>query len=231
MDVVECRGCGQPVFAQTARCWRCGHPVLAALMQPARGLNLVAQIAVIGSVFAVVLLGMLVLTQRQQAIDEVAVASARAVAIADQQQADDDRRAAHAIDRANRSSTPTPTPAPAPDAGGPGTYTVQPGDCLFSVAADLAIGPNELVFWNKDHAEHTRAEGRMATAHDGPSASHTHTTADSRAGPSRDARADASRYVAAGAWRDARAAGRRAGCSDIACIRTGLVPGQCIGVG
>jgi len=35
-------------------------------------------------------------------------------------------------------------------AGGPDTYTVQAGDSLFSVAADLAIGPNELVFWNKD---------------------------------------------------------------------------------
>ncbi len=111
-------------------------------MQPARGLNLVAQIAVIGSVFAVVLLGMVALTQQQQAIHEFAAASARAVAIADQQQADDGRRAAQASDRAARS----PTPAPAPDAGGPDTYTVQAGDSLFSVASDLAIGPNKLVF-------------------------------------------------------------------------------------
>ncbi len=120
--------------------------MLDALRPQAPGLNLLAQIAVIGSVFAVVLLGMVAMTQREQAIDEVAMARVRAVAIAEQQQADADRRAAQAIDRAARS----PTPAPAPDAGGPDTYTVQAGDSLFSVAADLAIGPNELVFWNKD---------------------------------------------------------------------------------
>lgn len=147
MNFVDCRGCGQPVVARTARCWRCGHPVLDALSTPTPGLNLLAQIAVIGSVFAVVLLGMVVFTQRQQAIDEFATARARAVAVADQQQADADRRAAKAaIDR----EAPSPTPAPAPDAGGPDTYTVQAGDSLFSVAADLDIGPNELVFWNKD---------------------------------------------------------------------------------
>lgn len=97
---------------------------------------MVAQAAVIGSVIAVLMLGVVGLTQRQLAIDAFAQAGGQSVAVAG---TDAEARA-----------TPTPTPAPAPDAGGPDTYTVQAGDSLFSVAAALGLSPNELVHWNKD---------------------------------------------------------------------------------
>jgi predicted secreted Zn-dependent protease/LysM repeat protein len=104
------------------------------------GLGTVGRAAVMCAVFAVVLLGIVVLDQRQDAIDAFAEASARAVAIAEQEQAD----------AGGTAPPPTPSPVPAPDAGGPNTYTVQRGDSLFSVAAALGLSPNELVFWNKD---------------------------------------------------------------------------------
>jgi predicted secreted Zn-dependent protease/LysM repeat protein len=102
------------------------------------GLGLVAQAVVIASVLAVLLLGVVVLAQRETAVAEWAEASARAVALAEQDQA------------GTSEGAQTSTPQPAPDAAGPGTYTVQVGDSLFSVAADLGLSPNELVFWNKD---------------------------------------------------------------------------------
>jgi predicted secreted Zn-dependent protease len=68
------------------------------------------------------------------------------VAVAEQEAAEAERRAAEAAERAAR----TQTPVPAPDAAGPGTYTAQPGDSLFSVAAALGLSPNELVYWNKE---------------------------------------------------------------------------------
>ncbi len=118
-----------------------------ALQPEPVGLGTLGQAAVIASVFAMVLFGMVALAQRQQAVESFVAASAQAVAVAERDQADADRRAAEAIARADRS--PTPAPAP-PDAGGPDTHTVQQGESLFSVAADLGIGPNELVFWNKE---------------------------------------------------------------------------------
>ena len=96
-------------------------------------LGTVAQGIVIVAVFALVLTGMLAMAQREAALAEVAVASA-----------------APARTDAPATPRPEPTPVPAPDAAGPGTYTVQPGDSLFSVASALGIGPNELIYWNKE---------------------------------------------------------------------------------
>ena len=149
MDLVECRGCAQPVVAHSSRCWRCGRPVLHAVQPEPTGLGTLAQATVIGSVFVMVLLGMVVFTQRQHAVDEFAAASERAAAVEDleeREEAEAARRAAQAVARA----TPTPTPGPPPDAAGPDTYTVQAGDSLFSVAADIGLSPNELISWNKD---------------------------------------------------------------------------------
>jgi len=101
------------------------------------GLDTASQAVVMCAVFAVVLLGMVVLAQRQAAIDAFAQAGGEAVAIGG------------ADDGASASPTPVPTPLPPPDAGGPDTYTVQRGDSLFSVASDLGLSPNELIFWNQ----------------------------------------------------------------------------------
>jgi predicted secreted Zn-dependent protease len=103
------------------------------------GLGTLAQAAVICSVFAVVLLGMVVFAQRQEAIDAFAAGGGAAAAVVEP----------HATEAAIR-ATPTPAPIPPPDAGGPGTYTVQAGDSLFSVAEELGLSPNQLVYWNKD---------------------------------------------------------------------------------
>ena len=99
----------------------------------AEGLGTVAQGGVIVAVFAVVLTGMLVLAERQAAIAEVAAVSPTPAQ----------------SDPPARPSTEA-TPLPGPDAAGPGTYTVQPGDSLFSVAADLGLDPDALIFWNKE---------------------------------------------------------------------------------
>jgi hypothetical protein len=100
------------------------------------GLGFGAQAAVIVSVFAVVLLGMVVLAARQEAIAARIAADAPAATASQPVVVPSPR--------------PTVTPAPAPDAAGPDTYTVQAGDSLFSVAADLQLDPKELVRWNKD---------------------------------------------------------------------------------
>ena len=142
MQLIECRSCGQPVVAGWSGCPHCGRSVVHAAGAEPTGLGMVAQLVVIGAVFAVVLLGMVVLTERQHAVDAFAVASAQAVAEAEEE-ADAARPAAGTVAPA------TPTPA-LPDAGGPDTYTVQAGDSLFSVAADLGLSANELVFWNRD---------------------------------------------------------------------------------
>jgi len=114
------------------------------------GLGVGAQAAVICSVFVVVLLGMVVFAQRQEAMEAYAASNAAvADAVADAD-ADTGGQAAEAALGSTPAPTPTPTPVPPPDAAGPDTYTVQPGDSLFSVAADLGLGPNELIYWNKE---------------------------------------------------------------------------------
>ena len=142
MEVVECTRCGEPVVARSSRCWRCGHPVVDALIPEPEGLGTLAQASVIVAIFAIALVGLVVMTQRQQAIDRYAEASARAVAAAEGPEPSDAG--------AGKSHGASPSPIPAPDAAGPGTYTVQPGDSLFSVASDLGLSANELIFWNKE---------------------------------------------------------------------------------
>jgi len=138
LELVECTGCGEPVAARSSRCWRCGHPVVDALIPEPEGLGTLAQASVIVAVFAVALIGLIVMTQRQRAVDRYAEASAGAVAV-------EPRDAGAASPDSS-----TPSPIPAPDAAGPGTYTVQPGDSLFSAASDLGLSPNELIYWNKE---------------------------------------------------------------------------------
>lgn len=86
---------------------------------------------VICAVFAIVLAGMIVLHQRQQA---VAAWAAQTSAVAE--------------GGATPSAAPTPTRSPSPDP--PGAYTVRRGDSLFSVAADVGVSPNELIYWNRE---------------------------------------------------------------------------------
>ena len=138
MELVECTGCGEPVVARSSRCWRCGHPVVDALIPEPEGLGTLAQASVIVAIFAIALVGLVVMTQRQQAVDRYAEASARAVAAAEEPESSD------------AGAGNSPSPIPAPDAAGPGTYTVQRGDSLFSVASDLGLSPNELIYWNKE---------------------------------------------------------------------------------
>jgi predicted secreted Zn-dependent protease/LysM repeat protein len=97
------------------------------------GLGPIAQGAVIVAVFAVVLTGMLVMAEREAALDHVAAASVIPTPT--------DARTPPRVDA---------TPVPGPDAAGPNTYTVQPGDSLFSVASTLGIEPNALIYWNKE---------------------------------------------------------------------------------
>ncbi len=99
------------------------------------GIGVVAQGVVIVSVFALVLVGMLALAWRDAAVAELAVATPTP---------------GQSDAPATSASPGAATPVPAVDAGGPGTYTVQPGDSLFSVASALGIGPNELIAWNQE---------------------------------------------------------------------------------
>jgi len=98
------------------------------------GLGELATAVVISAVFAIVLVGMVVLAQREQAI----AAGERSDAVA--------QAGGEALPDA--SAAPTATPAPEPDR--PGEYTVRRGDSLFSVASDVGASPNELIYWNRD---------------------------------------------------------------------------------
>lgn len=91
--------------------------------------------AVIVAVFAIVLTGMVALAARQGAVDAWAGAGATESA-----QVPSETQVARA----------SATPAPTPVADAPGEYTVRPGDSLFSVASDLGVSPNELIYWNRD---------------------------------------------------------------------------------
>jgi predicted secreted Zn-dependent protease len=97
------------------------------------GLGELATAVIITAVFAIVLVGMVVLDQRDRA---VAAWERQAVVVALEAEAP---------------ATPggaSPSASPEPDP--PGRYTVQRGDSLFSVAAAIGVGPNELIFWNRD---------------------------------------------------------------------------------
>lgn len=96
------------------------------------GLDQAAMAAVIAAVVAIVLVGAVVMVQRERAI-----ASWEATMVV-----------ADAGPTADAGPVSTPSPTPEPDA--PGRYTVRRGDSLFSVAADLGVSPNELIYWNRD---------------------------------------------------------------------------------
>lgn len=97
------------------------------------GLGELAGAAVIISVFAIVLVGMVVLAVREDTLRAAAVSG-----VGDQV----------AVDVSTPRASVPPTPTPRPD--GPGEYTVQRGDSLFSVAAALGVSPNELIYWNRE---------------------------------------------------------------------------------
>jgi predicted secreted Zn-dependent protease len=104
----------------------------AAHDQPDDGLDSLTSAIVIVAVVAIMLVAALVLGQRDRAIaagEQTAVAVATASAAA------------------TPSASETETAAPS---AGPGEYVVRRGDSLFSVAAELGLSPNELIFWNAD---------------------------------------------------------------------------------
>jgi predicted secreted Zn-dependent protease len=142
--LVDCGGCGEPVLPESARCWRCGYPTVQTLRKPSGGLDPVASAFVIFAVFAVVLFGLVVFVQRDAAIAEhdatVARAQAHASARAEAARREEERQRRIA-------AQPSPTPVPS-DA--PGTYRVQRGDSLFSIAARFGVPPNALREWNSN---------------------------------------------------------------------------------
>lgn len=130
---IACQRCGQPMAESAVRCPSCGLPVAPdaspAPPGPTRdgtGIGAVGSAVVISAVVSILLLGTVALWQRHAAVaaHEATVAAAR----------DDGAREA-------------PEAAPA---GGdaPGTYTVQPGDQLFDIAARHGRTVRELRYWN-----------------------------------------------------------------------------------
>lgn len=99
------------------------------------GLGELTTAVVICAVFAIVLAGIVGLHQRERAVEAWAAQESAAAAVA----GGGSPSAAPAL---------TPTPSPSPDP--PGAYTVRRGDSLFSVAADVGVSPNELIYWNRD---------------------------------------------------------------------------------
>jgi predicted secreted Zn-dependent protease len=95
------------------------------------GLDALTSAIVIVAVVSIMLVGAVVLGQRAGAI----AAHDGAVAVATASQA------------ADASASEPATAAPS---AGPGEYVVRQGDSLFSVAAQLGLSPNELIFWNAD---------------------------------------------------------------------------------
>jgi predicted secreted Zn-dependent protease len=126
---IHCARCGQELLRRSARCWRCGLPVTDSLQTHADGLGTLSKALVIFAVFVVALFGMSVLGARQAAL--VARSSPRA----------EPSEPAAIVARA----TPLPTALPRAK---PGTYVVQGGESLFSLAQATGIDANLLVFWN-----------------------------------------------------------------------------------
>lgn len=96
------------------------------------GLDRATAAIVIVAVVSIMLVGAVVLAQRDRAI-----ASANETSVA----------MATASPDATASAPEAETAAPS---AGPGEYIVQRGDSLFSVAEELGLSPNELIFWNAD---------------------------------------------------------------------------------
>jgi predicted secreted Zn-dependent protease len=102
------------------------------IQEPEPGLGQAATAAVIAAVVGIVLVGAVVMVQRERAVEAWEAATAVAEA--------------GPTTGAEPVSEPSATLEPDP----PGRYTVQRGDSLFSVAADLGVSPNELIYWNRD---------------------------------------------------------------------------------
>lgn len=103
-----------------------------------QGLGALATAVVLSAVASIVLVGVVALIQRDLAIEAHGIASAQAEA------------AAQAESEAVARASVGPTPSPSAQEDAPGEYTVRRGDSLFSVAADLGVSPNELIYWNRD---------------------------------------------------------------------------------
>jgi LysM repeat protein len=142
-DLIPCRGCGEPTPTRTSRCWRCGYPAHRSLLSPASGLSLIASTVVIVAVFAVVLVGIVVIAQRERVV---------AADAAQQAAAEDAEGQAEELALLARleSQEPTPSPTPLP-ADTPGYHVVHDGESLFSVAGAFGVTANQLVFWNAAH--------------------------------------------------------------------------------
>lgn len=138
----ECPACGQALPRGARSCWACRHAIQT--FQPRSvGLGALGSAVVVVAVFAVILMGTVVLVQRETAIawHESAVARGEAAASAEAETA---RQAAERERRIAAQPSPTPIPSDAP-----GTYRVRDGDSLFEIAATFSVAPDALREWNR----------------------------------------------------------------------------------
>jgi predicted secreted Zn-dependent protease len=101
-----------------------------------QGVDALTTAVVMGAIVLIMMVGAVVLVQRDAAIRTY---EATVVAVATEP-----------TPGASAPGEPAPTPTPPQRSNEPGTYTVVRGDSLFSVAAELGLSPNELIFWNAD---------------------------------------------------------------------------------
>src|SRR5688500_14968164 len=113
---IHCPDCGQPMLDTSLRCASCGRPAVRSLRRTSGnpGNGAFGSVVGISAVVAIVLLGSVALLQRQAAVAAYDATTA----------------AERAVDGAHE-----PASGAAPGRDAPGTYTVQPGDQLFDIAA------------------------------------------------------------------------------------------------
>jgi len=134
--LITCSRCGQQLVWRSARCWRCGLPVINSLRPQGdrpqslrEGLGTPGKALVIFAVFALVLFGMTYFTVRAHVFPP-------AVA-----RAESPTPTASVVAKATASLAPLPKAKP-------GTYVVHGRESLFSVAQATGIDANLIAFWN-----------------------------------------------------------------------------------
>ena len=138
MELIECLACGEPIPTQTSECWACGYASHRSPALSSDGLSSIASAVVIVAVFAVVLVGIVGISQRERLVAEDATHQASAAEAA--------RIAAErALLARMESREPTPSPTPLPS-DSPGRHLVRRGESLFSLAGDFGVSANELIF-------------------------------------------------------------------------------------